>query len=138
MAGSFKVEISADVKGPLADGTAERALGRWSEAVAKKLGEEGVRLLGEFPMHKGGHGHVHGGFKANLKVLQNGPIARIPGPMIKGVTWAPWLEGVSQRNTSTRFHGYHLFRKTAQELQKRAPEIGQQELDKILPEMGGS
>ena len=137
MAGVFKVEISADVKGPLADGTAERALSNWSDAVAKRLGDEGVKLLGDFPMHKGGHGKVRGGFKANLKVLQDGPQARIPGPMIKGVTWAPWLEGTSKRNESTRFGGYHLFRKTAQELRKRAPEIGQQELDKILPRLGG-
>ena len=138
MAGSFKVTVSADVKGPLADGTAERALGDWSQNVAKRLGDEGVKALRDWPFKGGGHGHSHGGFQANLKVLQNGPVARIPGLMIKGVTWAPWLEGVSQRNTSTRFKGYHLFRKTAQELRKRAPEIGQQELDKILPEMGGS
>ena len=137
MPGVLKVEISANVKGPLADGTAERALNDWSQAVAKRLGDEGVKLLGDFPMDKGGHGHSHGGFKANLKVLQDGPQARIPGPMIKGVTWAPWLEGTSKRNESTRCGGYHLFRKTAQQLRKRSTEIGQQELDKILPRLGG-
>ena len=131
------MEISAEVTGPLADGTAERALSNWSDAVAKRLGDEGVKLLGDFPMNKGGHSKVRGGFKKNLKVLQEGPVARIPGPMIKGVTWAPWLEGTSKRNSSTRFAGYHLFRKTAQELRKRAPEIGQQELDKIMPQLGG-
>ena len=137
MAGVLKVEVHADVKGPLADGTAERALQDLAQNVAKELGDEGVRMLKAWPFKGGGHGHSHGGFQANLKVLQKGPVARIPGPMISGVTWSPWLEGVSKRNTSTRFRGYHLFRKTAQELQKRAPEIGQKELDKIMPQLGG-
>ena len=133
MAGSFKVTISADVKGPLAVGTAERALDNWSQNVTKRLGDEGVKILKAWPF-KSDHGD---GFQSNLKVLQEGPVARIPGPTIEGVTWSPWLEGTSKRNESTRFKGYGLFRKTAARLRKRAPEIGQQELDKILPEMGG-
>jgi hypothetical protein len=137
MAGTFKVEVRADVKGPIADGAADDALRDWSRNVAKKLGEEGVRILKAWPFKGGGHGASHGGFQANLKVLQQGPVARIPGPMITGVTWSPWLEGTSKRNESTRFSGYHLFRKTAQQLRKRAPEVGQEELDKIMPRLGG-
>ena len=137
MAGVFKVEISAEVKGPLADGSGAHALDQWSQNVAKRLGDEGVKALKAWPFKGGGHGDSEGGFQANLNVLQNGPIARIKGPMITGVTWSPWLEGTSKRNESTRFHGYHLFRKTAQQLRKLSTEIGQQELDKILPKLGG-
>lgn len=136
MAGRFKVEIQADVTGPLADGSADNALQDWAAATAKALGDEGVQLLRDFPMNK--TGRARGGFQENLKVLQNGPVARIPAPMIRGVTWGPWLEGTSSRNESTRFKGYHLFRKTRQELQKRAPEIGQRELDKVMPRLGGA
>lgn len=135
MAGSFKVDIQADVTGPLADGTADNALQEWARNTAAALGKEGVELLRRFPMNKSGR--AHGAFQDHLKVLQKGPVATIPAPMIKGVTWGPWLEGTSKRNSSTRFKGYHLFRKTRQELQKRAPEIGQRELDKILPKLGG-
>jgi len=135
MAGSFKIEVQADVTGPIADGTADSALQEWARNTAKALGDEGVKLLREFPMNK--TGRARGGFQANLKVLQNGPEARIPAPMITGVTWGPWLEGTSKRNESTRFKGYHLFRKTRQELQRRAPEIGQAELDKVMPRLGG-
>lgn len=135
MAGSFKVTVQADVTGPLADGTADNALQEWARNTAKALGDEGVRLLRQFPMNK--TGRAHGNFQEHLKVLQRGPEARIPAPTIKGVTWGPWLEGTSKRNESTRFKGYHLFRKTRQELQKRAPEIGQAELDKIMPKLGG-
>jgi hypothetical protein len=136
MAGTFKVTVQADVTGPLADGTADNALQEWAQNTAAALGKEGADLLRAFPMNK--TGRAHGGFQANLKVLQKGPEARIPAPTIKGVTWGPWLEGTSKRNDSTRFKGYHLFRKTRQELQKRAPDIGQAELDKIMPKLGGA
>ena len=135
MAGTFKLEVRPEVTGPLANGDAERALQDWAQNTAKALGDEGVKLLAAFPMDK--TGRARGGFQANLKVLQDGPQATIPAPMIRGVTWGPWLEGTSKRNSSTRFKGYHLFRKTRQQLQKMAPDIGQAELDKIMPRLGG-
>ena len=137
MAGSFKVEISADVGGPFMHADIGAALGDWAQNVAKELGDEGVRRLKAWPFKGGGHGDSGGGFQANLNVLQNGPVARIKGPMITGVTWSPWLEGNSKRNSSTRFRGYGLFRKTAAQLRKMAPEIGDRELAKIMPRLGG-
>ena len=137
MAGSFKVEIRADVGGPFMHADIGAALGDWAHNTARELGDEGVRQLKAWHFKGTGHGKVHGGFQANLKVLQKGPEARIPGPMITGVTWAPWLEGNSKRNSSTRFHGYGLFRKTAAQLRKRAPEIADRELAKIMPRLGG-
>ncbi len=136
MAGQLKVTIEADVAGPLSDGRAGQALQDWASATARALGDEGADMLRAFPMNK--TGRARGGFQANLRVLQQGPEARIPAPAIRGVTWGPWLEGVTRRNESTGFRGYHLFRKTRQELQRRAPEIGQRELDKILPRIGGT
>jgi hypothetical protein len=137
MAGSFKVTVYADVKGPIADGAASDALDEWAQNTAKVLGDEGVRMLREWKFKGTGHGQVRGGFKSNLKVVQKGPEARIPGPMITGVVWAPWLEGNSKRNSSTRFKGYGLFRKTAARLRKQAPDVAQRELDKIMPRLGG-
>jgi hypothetical protein len=136
MPGSFKITVQPNVVGPLSNGEAERALDDWASSTAKALADKGKEMLAAFPMNK--TGRAHSGFQDNLRVLQQGPQARIPGPMIKGVTWAPWLEGTSSRNQSTSFKGYHLFRKTRQDLQKQAPEIGQQELDKIMPRLGGS
>jgi hypothetical protein len=136
MPGVFKVTAQANITGPIGDGRADRALQDWSVNVAAALGKEGVDLLRAFPMNK--TGRAHGGFQANLNVLQQGPVARIKGPMIKGVVWSPWLEGTSKRNQSTRFKGYHLFRLTRQKLQERAPQIGQDELDKVMPRIGGT
>ena len=136
LVGSLKVEIRPEIVGPLSNGEAVQALSDWAESVAGELGKQGVEALRAFPMNKSGR--AHGGFQANLNVVQRGPLATIKGPTIRGVTWAPWLEGNSSRNSSTRFKGYHLFRKTKQELQRRAPEVGQQELDKVMPRIGGA
>lgn len=34
----------------------------------------------------------------------------------RGIVYGPWLEGVSYRNQTTRFKGYHAFRRATQEL----------------------
>lgn len=42
-----------------------------------------------------------------------------------GVIYGPWLEGVSSRNNSSRFKGYHTFRMVLQDMTKRADEIAE-------------
>ncbi len=135
MSGRLEVIASVSATGPLADGTAEQAVKDWLDASVQAIAREGVGLLRNFPMNK--TGRATGAFQANLHILRRGPDAVIPGPMIKGVTWGPWLEGVSKRNRSTRFKGYHLFRLTRDELQRRAPGIAERELAKYIGEMGG-
>jgi hypothetical protein len=93
-------------------------------------------MLRAVPMNKSGRSR--GGFQASLHVVQRGAAFAVPGPMIRGVTWAPWLEGSSKRNSGSKFRGYQLFAKTAAELDTMATEIAEQELRKYLPEMGGA
>lgn len=135
MAKTMKVTFNLDPSGPLADGAAEEAIKDWLADSVQAVAAEGVQLLQAFPMNKSGRSD--GGFKANLHMLMKGPDAVIPAPMIEGVTWGPWLEGTTKRNTSTRFKGYHLFRKTRLQLSKRAAGIAQEQLEKYLPQMGG-
>lgn len=135
MSGSLKIEAKVDVSGALADGRAEKLVSDWQERTAKELGGEAAQMLREFPMNKSGRSR--GGFAANINPVLKGASAVIRGPQIEGVTWAPWLEGTSSRNASTGFKGYRLFRKTRLKMQKRAVEVGQEQLDKIVAEMGG-
>jgi hypothetical protein len=135
--GVLKLDVQADVTGPLAGGTADRALQDWAKATAKALGDEGVKILRAWPMNK--TGRAHGAFENALNAVEEAPgMVRIKGPMITGVVWSPWLEGTSKRNRSTKFGGYHLFAGTRQQLDERAPEIGQRELDKVMPRIGGT
>lgn len=134
--GSLKVRADCRVEGPLANGDAEKAAQDWARNTTQALADKGVELLRAFPMNK--TGRARGGFEGALKTVRISPTeTRIPGPMEKGVVWAPWLEGVSKRNESTKFGGYHLFRKTRLQLQKMAPQIAQEELDKVIGRMGG-
>lgn len=41
----------------------------------------------------------------------------------RGVIYGPWLEGVSSRNQTTRFKGYHAFREACQGLQGKVPAL---------------
>lgn len=41
-----------------------------------------------------------------------------------GPVYGPWLEGVGSRNNTTRFKGYHAFRKAAQALEARIEGMG--------------
>ena len=134
--GTLKVRADCRVSGPLASGDAEKAAQDWARNTTQALADKGVELLKAVPMDKTGRGR--GGFAGALRTQRVSPTeTRIPGPTEKGVVWAPWLEGVSKRNESTKFAGYGLFRKTRLKLQRMAPDIGQAELEKVLGRMGG-
>lgn len=56
-----------------------------------------------------------------------------------GVVYGAWLEGVSERNQTTRFKGYHTFRDIAQDLQRRAPDIADRVIhDRAIPMLDGA
>ena len=130
------VTASLSISGPIADGTADRVLDEFRKDARQAIADRGVELLKAFPMDK--TGRARGGFQANLKTVEKDLGTAIPGPNITGVAWTPWLEGTSQRNRSTKFKGYHLFRKVADQLGEEAGGIAQRELEKYLPEMGGA
>ena len=134
--GVLKIQAQAVITGPIGDGTAIAACEEWAEAVTGKLGDRAVELLREVPMNK--TGRARGGFQEALHTVRKSRVqVNVPGPMERGVTWAPWLEGTSTRNRSTKFRGYHLFRDTRSQLDEEAPQIGQQVLEELLPEIGG-
>lgn len=41
----------------------------------------------------------------------------------RGIIYGPWLEGVSSRNSRTRFKGYASFRKATSDVEQLAPAI---------------
>lgn len=131
----FKVETKASVSGPLADGAAGAVLARWQREVVKELAARALKTLKAWPLDESGRSK--GGFKRNLKAMRRGNYARIPGPRVRGVTWAPWLEGTTGRNESTGFGGYHLFETTAESVENVSQQVGEEVLAKILPELGG-
>lgn len=55
----------------------------------------------------------------------------------RGIVYGPWLEGVSTRNQTTRFKGYHAFRNAKNNLVGKWPPLAEHVLQKYLPRMGG-
>jgi hypothetical protein len=136
MPGVLKIRCQPVITGPIADGTATKATQEWAERTSGKLGDTAITSLRSVTMDR--TGRATGAFSSNLEVTRISPTeTRVKGPQIRGVTWASWLEGTSKRNTSTRFKGYHLFRKTRLEVSRRAQEIGEQVLADLMPEIGG-
>lgn len=52
-----------------------------------------------------------------------------------GVVYGPWLEGVSERNRTTRFKGYRTFRIITRQLQREAPDIADKVVFRYTREM---
>lgn len=133
MAGSLEVTAFTHVEGPFMHANIGAVLDEFDKDVRHTIAEKGVKYLKEWPFKS----HRGGGFEANLRIVEQGATLKIPGPQIRGVTWSPWLEGVSKRNSSTRFPGYGLFKKTAGRLQDEAGDIGDEVLKKYMPRLGG-
>jgi hypothetical protein len=134
--GSLKATAYVDCSGPMFDGTAEKAVADLTDAIAKRGAEWALDNLGNTPMNKSGR--ARGGFQAALQVVRRNVGYAVPAPMIRGVTWGPWLEGGTSRNRATKFKGYHLFSKTRAELEDTvAQEIADGALEEYLPRMGG-
>lgn len=53
----------------------------------------------------------------------------------RGIAYGPWLEGVSSRNRTSSFSGYHSFRRAADEVRRQAPAICQQVAARAMPGM---
>lgn len=136
MAGKMSVTAYVDCTGPLFDGAAETATAELTDAIAKRGAEWARSHLAETRMDK--TGRATGAFSASLRVVQRSAGYAVPAPMLRGVTWGPWLEGGTKRNRDTKFKGYHPFRDTRAELENSvAQEIADKALEEYVPRMGG-
>lgn len=129
--GELKINLGASVAGPIADGTAQEALIQWLDESKKEVAQLAVDQLRSIRMDKTGRGtgHYQAGIRQNFTTFND---ILIDDPVIYG----PWLEGSSQRNDSTRFKGYHLWRQTSQKIASQAGDIAQKKLESYKDRMG--
>ena len=104
--------VHSEATGPLFNGLATIALRAMSESMVDTLARDAQHLVLENLHHdlKSPTGY----YESHIRVdrVNNDRVVND-----SGVVYGPWLEGVSSRNQSTSFKGYHDFRKAAQELQ---------------------
>jgi hypothetical protein len=119
--------ISVSASGPLFDGTAEKAIRDFRLAAERDIAEVGVGLVKD-RLHSVLK-HPTGRYESRIGISKDNLITD------GGIVYGPWLEGVSSRNTKTRFKGYSTFRRVKQELQVKAAEIAEKTLQNYIDGM---
>ena len=110
---------SVRFSGPVFDGRALAACEALTEAAKEEIGKEGVSIiqssLDQVLQHPTGY------YRYQIQYDHEG-IETVIGD--GGVVYGPWLEGVGSRNSPvTKFPGYHTFRDSYPQIQKKAAEI---------------
>src|SRR5258706_3952179 len=115
--------------GPLFDGRAEAALGEYLRVMPEKIAGKGKDMVRE---------HLNAVIMQNRGVyVSRVHVRSLGGTQIisNDMVYSPWIEGVSRRNHSTRFKGYHTFRLIGQELDARAEPMAEEILRPYLARM---
>lgn len=133
--------------GPLFDGQAERAAARGTDAIRRKVAEEGERLAASALMAAIRH---HGTGRAvravtiadHSRVYQTGkytmPVVVDRNEEIVTTdlaSYGPWLAGTGSRNLTTRFKGYNYQRLAGQTLDGIAEGLAEDTIQPYIREM---
>ena len=117
------------MKGPIFDGRAIMANKAFiREAVADVGGQGEIFVRSGTGVFK----HPTGAYASRINTQVSGDIALVTD---SNAVYGPWLEGVGSRNATTRFKGYHFWRKAAQQTQRRAPMITRNLLSRFIGRM---
>lgn len=130
--------VKVTISGPLFDGEAKAAVREWLQQTELKLATQAQAIIKSKAdrmnrSHRGGTGQA----AAGVQLIPGPSKFVVRGDIHEGVYSWPWLEGVSQRNTSTRFRGYHTFRLASRIVAKRARTTAQADLEEFIGRMGG-
>lgn len=138
-------------RGPLFDGRAEAELRRGIEVARSRIAADGQRRVHD--LFAGSIRVDHGRFLASITTTDRSrayttrsgrhsytmPVTLDRSSETAVTTdlasYGPWLEGVGSRNDSTRFKGYHGFRRAGQELSMTAKVTAERALAPHVEEM---
>ena len=121
--------ISITKHGPLFNGQARTALTAYVRAAEEVVADAGVNLA---QARLGSVLRNPTGFYESSIVTDRASVGEV---IHDSTAYGPWLEGVSSRNQSTRFKGYHTFRMVTQQLDRAAGGIAQRILGPFLARM---
>jgi hypothetical protein len=114
------MDVTFEARGPLFDGRLEHAIAVGLEDGLDDVAQRGVNLvrqrLGGVLRHPTGH------YESVIQTERAGADRAVTDG---GIIYGPWLEGVSERNRTTRFKGYATFRRTTAELDRQAGAIAE-------------
>jgi hypothetical protein len=126
----MELRTNVEMTGPFFQGAAGQKLKSAMSGAVRELTNEAETFLNDrlkpqagggvyknlSPADGGSTGHYRRSISTELKQLN----ALITDG---GVIYGPWLEGISSRNTSTRFKGYSSFRRAAQFASEKSERV---------------
>lgn len=117
----FRLSVRSRMQfnGPLFDMRARREFNRFRDELEEESAEWALdHIKGTFHTH---FKHPTGYYESNVRIKNSNEVwdGGFGGPV-----YGPWLEGVGSRNNTTRFKGYHAFRKAANALDRRVESMG--------------
>ena len=122
--------VTVTVSGPLFDGRALVAFEAFPLAATAAVGDAAYvdlrRTLGQVLRNPTGF------YESRVQFNMAGGDGFVHD---SNVIYGSWLEGTGSRNATTRFKGYHSFRKVTQRIDARSVEIAQRVLDGYLVRM---
>jgi len=128
-----RVNVTVKHKGAIFNAAASKAAGgRMVVKINDALAQEGVNRV-KVQLRKVLK-HPTGYYQSKITVDRRSIYRGISDG---GVVYGGWLEGVSSRNRTTRFKGYHTFRIVMQQLNKDKEKIAQPIVNKFISEMNG-
>ncbi len=123
--------VTADPDGPLFDERAPAIVQRYTDQVQREVAAQGYADTMRF---------------LNASIRQPTPyyetqitVERRAADLVvhdRGIVYGPWLEGVSERNRSTRFKGYFSFRRGYQATDARVPTLAEHVARRELGALG--
>lgn len=125
------------LEGPLFTGEAEKAAAGFLAELSFQ-----VALSGQLMIKIEAHGFDKSGRNSGaaadgVELVGQGANYVIRGGIRAGQYSWPWLEGTTQRNTTTKFKGYKTFSRTRGRMRKQVTPFAQAELEKFVAAMGG-
>ncbi len=141
---TMQVNTSIKLSGPIFDAN-QQFIDDAAEAAVQELMEDGESRLDEIlrPRPSGVFLSVARAQKGKASVGDyrrgvSGVRRRLHALITDGgKIYGPWLEGISQRNQTTRFKGYASFRKVKDWLQKRAKKTFQRHVARAVRRLNG-
>lgn len=127
----FQPVVTVRLSGPILDGQAADAVRGFLDDATREVGRVGADDVGLQLIRV--LKNPTGFYESNIRW------ERAQDDMVvhdNKVVYGPWLEGVSSRNQTTRFRGYHTFRLVAQALRRKAPQIAERVLRRYMGRLG--
>lgn len=116
----LSVRTRLQYNGPLFDMRARRVFNDFRDELEEESAEFVLdHVKDTFHTH---FKHPTGYYESNVRI--NSAHNEVWDGGFAGPVYGPWLEGVGSRNNTTRFKGYHAFRKAANALERRVEDMG--------------